>query len=381
MKRKILVISAGRSDYDRYYPILKCLNKKKNIKMYLFITKAHQDERFGKTFSFIDKDFSIIKNKYNFNDFRKNMTESFSEDLSFLVKKIKKINPNLLIVLGDRFEMLIGPISVIPNNTPIVHFFGGAITEGAIDELVRHAITKMSHFHFVATESYKKRLIQLGEEKWRIKNIGVHSLDIFKKNSNKNKKELGKYFKFDFNKPYCLVTFHPVTIELKKIKIQLKNLFYCLKKNKLNIIFTYPNADSKNEIIIKNIISNFNNKNKYLFIKNCGNKNYASIMKNCLFVIGNSSSGLVEAASLKIPSINIGTRQDGKFKPANVIDSDYSKKKILKSIKKALNFKFKKKVKKLKNPYQRKISVNKVVDILAKLKINDKLLRKKFIKY
>ena len=224
-------------------------------------------------------------------------------------------------------------------------------------------------------------MIQLGEEKWRIKNIGVHSLDIFKKNSNKNKKELGKYFKFDFNKPYCLVTFHPVTIELKKIKIQLKNLFYCLKKTKLNIIFTYPNADSKNEIIIKSIISNFNNKNKYLFIKNCGNKNYASIMKNCLFVIGNSSSGLVEAASLKIPSINIGTRQDGKFKPANVIDSDYSKKKILKSIKKALNFKFKKKVKKLKNPYQRKISVNKVVDILAKLKINDKLLRKKFIKY
>jgi GDP/UDP-N,N'-diacetylbacillosamine 2-epimerase (hydrolysing) len=381
MNKKIIVISAGRSDYDRYYPILKGLNKKKKIKIYLFLTKAHQDEKFGNTYSFIDKDFSIIKNKYTNNDFRKNMTESFCDDLSFLVKKIKKINPNLLVVLGDRFEMLIGPISVIPNNTPIVHFFGGAVTEGAIDEQVRHAITKMSHLHFVATQSYKERLIQLGEEKWRIKNIGVHSLDIFKKKSNKTKKKLNKYFKFDFNKPYCLVTFHPVTLELNRIRNQLKNLLYCLKKSNLNIAFTYPNADPKNEIIIESYKKNFNDKNKYLFIKNCGNENYASIMKNCLFVIGNSSSGLVEAASLKIPSINIGTRQNGKLKPTNVIDSDYSIKKILIAIKKAQSPKFKKEIKKLKNPYQSKLSVSKVVDTLVKLKINDKLLRKKFIKY
>lgn len=377
--KKILVISAGRSDYDRYYPILEKLEKRKNIDLHLFLTKAHQDKKYGKTISFVDKKFKILKKNYQLINFKKNMSESFCSDLNFLVKSVRKIKPNLLIVLGDRFEMLLGPISVIPSNIPIIHFFGGAVTEGAIDEQVRHAITKMSHLHFVATELYKKRLLQMGEESWRVKIVGVHELKVFKNKSKKKLFNLSKDFNFNFEKPYCLVTYHPVTLELNRLKNQLKDLIYCLKKINLNIIFTYPNADPKSEIIIKNFKRSFKSKEKYLFIKNCGIENYASIMKNCEFVIGNSSSGLVEAASLKIPSVNVGTRQNGKLKPANVIDVSYSKTKILGGIKKAQSKKFKKKLKNLKNPYESNASVNKIVDLIAKVKINDKLLRKKFI--
>lgn len=377
--KKILVISAGRSDYDRYYPILEKLDRRKNIELYLFLTKAHQDKKYGETISFIDKRFKILKKNYLLSDFKKKMSESFCLDLIFLMKNIRKIKPNLLIVLGDRFEMLLGPISVIPSNIPIIHFFGGAVTEGAIDEQVRHAITKMSHLHFVATAFYKKRLLQMGEESWRVKIAGVHELKTFKNKSKKNLLSLSKDFNFNFKKPYCIVTYHPVTLELNNLKNQLKDLIQCLKKLKLNIVFTYPNADPKSEIIIKNFKKSFKSKKRYLFIKNCGIENYASIMKNCELVIGNSSSGLVEAASLKIPSINIGTRQNGKLKPANVIDVNYSKKKILNGIKKAQSNKFKKKLKNLKNPYESNVSLNKIVDLIAKIKINDKLLRKKFI--
>ena len=330
------------------------------------------------TGNFVSKEFSIIKNKNitkKFND----LSENFLEDLEYLIKKIRILKPEMLIVLGDRYEMLLGPISCIPKNIPIIHFYGGSVTEGAIDELVRHAITKMSHYHFVALKQYKHRLIQMGEESWRIKNIGVHSLNYIKSAKILTKKNLTKNLNFDFNKPYCLLTFHPVTLELAKINLQLKNLVNAIKNTKLNAVITYPNADPLHEKIIQFLKNKFKNKNKYLIIKNCGQINYISILKHSKFIIGNSSSGIVEAATLKKPSINIGTRQDGKLKPKNVINSNYSKQDIINSIKIASSSNFLKKTRYVSNPYESKISIDNIVNHIVKLKINDKLLRKKFI--
>ena len=378
-KRKILAISVGRSDYDRYYPILNELNSKSNINLFLFISKTHLDKKYGRTGLFIEKKFKILKGKYTNLDFKKTIEDSLCQDLSILIKKIKEINPDLIVILGDRYEMLIGPIAAIPKNIPLIHFYGGAVTEGAIDELIRHALTKMSHIHLVATEEYKKRLIQLGEEKWRIKNIGVHELKIFKKESNQKVSELIKRYNFDFSENYCLLTFHPVTLELNKLKNQLNNLFSSVIKSNTKVVLTYPNADPNNDIILNFFKKKFKNKKNYLIIKNCGLKNYASIMKNASYVIGNSSSGIVEAASLKVPAINIGTRQKGKIKPKNVIDSGYSIKEITKAINTAMSNKFKKNLKYIKNPYDSKVSASKIADFISKIKINDKLIRKKFI--
>ena len=168
-----------------------------------------------------------------------------------------------MIVLGDRYEMLVGPIAAAPYNIPVIHFYGGAVTEGAIDELVRHAITKMSHLHFVILEDYRKRLIQMGEEAWRVKNIGMHQLQFIKSQKKKKISELSKKFKFNFSKPYVLMTFHPVTIELSKLNSQLSALAKAIKLSGYNCIITYPNADPQYKKIINFLQKIFDNKEKY----------------------------------------------------------------------------------------------------------------------
>lgn len=377
-KQKILAISVGRSDYDRFFPILSGLNKFKQVDLYIFVSKSHQDKIFGKTINFIDKKFKILKT--NFKNLRQyDLPSSFASDLITLNKKIKNIKPDKIIVLGDRFEMLLGPIAAITHNLPVIHFYGGSITQGATDELVRHAITKMSHLHFALLPEYKKRIIQLGEEKWRVKNVGMHELSLLKKNKKFSKNYLNEKFNFNFKIPYMLVTFHPVTLELHNTLNHLNSLFSAIQKTKYNAIITYPNADPNHNKIIKFINEKFKNKKRYLIIKNCGKDIYASLLKNSTLLVGNSSSGIVESATFKIPSINIGTRQEGKVKPQNVIDTGYSKTEILKGIKRAESKNFLKKIKKLKNPYENILDLRKILRIIINLKRDDRVLRKKFV--
>ena len=319
-KQKILALSVGRSDYDRYYPVIKKLNEIKSVNFYLYLTKAHFDPIFGKTFKFIDRKFKILNN--NFSSVAKSdFVSSFSKDLNYLNTQIKKIKPHKIIVLGDRFEMLMGPIVAMPYNIPVIHFYGGAVTLGAIDELVRHAITKMSHYHFTLLPQYKRRVSQLGEEKWRIKTVGMHELKLLKSISTINKIKLSKLLKFNFKKPYILLTFHPVTLDLNNIEAQMEQLIKAVKQSKLNAVITYPNFDPKYKKVINLIRKNFKNKKNFLIVKNLGKKFYSSILKHSTLVLGNSSSGIVEAASFKIPVVNIGIRQEGKYKPINVIDT------------------------------------------------------------
>ena len=381
--KNIIVLSVGRSDYDRYFPIIDALNNNSKINVSLYLTQAHQNKIFGHTISFVDKKFKILKKKLKpkktFNlEKQKEITKNFSEDLLNLSEEIRTKKPDFLIVLGDRYEMLLGPVAATPYNIPVIHFYGGAVTEGAIDELIRHSITKMSHFHFVALDVYKKRLMQLGEEEWRIKNIGIHELKYLKKIKKFSKDELTKKYNFNFKEPYLLVTYHPVTLELKNLNYQLKSLSYALKKSKYNIVFTYPNADPGYDKIIKFIRKQFNNKKKFMIFKNAGHKTYSSLIKNSCAIVGNSSSGIVEAASFKKPVVNIGTRQNGKFMPINIINSKYDKKSILRNLTLALSKKFNVKIKNLINPYESNTSVKNIVNLILKLKNNDKLLRKKF---
>lgn len=378
MKKKILVISVGRSDYDRYLPIIDGLQKSKKINLSLFLTTAHYNKKLGYTANFFSKKFKIIKNN-NRTNFKDEMNIDFSEDLKFLSSKIKKNKPDIMIVLGDRYEMLVGPIAAAPYNIPVIHFYGGAVTEGAIDELVRHAITKMSHLHFVILEDYRKRLIQMGEEAWRVKNIGMHQLQFIKSQKKKKISELSKKFKFNFSKPYVLMTFHPVTIELSKLNSQLSALAKAIKLSGYNCIVTYPNADPQYKKIINFLQKIFDNKEKYKVIKNLGIDYYSSVLENSKFIIGNSSSGIVEAATFKKPAINVGSRQKGKFMTPNVINAKNDKNEILKKIRVASSDKFRKKIKNIKNPYESKINISTLIKIILNIKINDKLIRKKFV--
>lgn len=382
MKKKFIAISAGRSDYDRFYPLLTDLKKSSKAKLFIYLTQANYNDTFGSDIKMIKQEFNVLhnnrKNK-NFKDSPYEMIQNLSLDISHLSKHIKKIKPDVILVMGDRYEMLVGPLSAIPFNIPVVHFFGGAITEGAIDELVRHSISKMSHYHFVLLEKYRRRLQNLGEENWRIKTIGMPTLN--KKINLKIKTPIRLNFKsnFDFEKPFMILTFHPVTLELKYLTKQVNELIKAIKISKLNVVLTYPNPDPKFNEIIKIFKKQFKNNKKFLILKSAGEKNYFKLMKKAKLMIGNSSSGIVEAASFKLPVVNIGSRQTGKFKPKNVIDTNYNHKKILSSISKALSKNFKKKIKNLKNPYESKINVNKITKILIKLSKSKKLIKKRFI--
>ena len=381
MKKLIYAYSAGRSDFDRYYIILKELNLLNNVNLKIIASNVHYSKKFGETIKEIKKKkFSIInRNAYKSYDYEK----SFKIEVSFLVNLFKRRKPDIIIVLGDRYEMLAAAATAIGFNIPIIHIFGGAVTVGATDELNRHAITKMSHFHLVAHEKYARRLFQLGEEKWRVKVIGIPELKYLKKLPTHDNKYLYKIIKLNLDKPTLLVNFHPITNDLNNTKKYLNNLLLSLSRFNFQIIFTYPNADKKNNETI-NKIKKFINlkkkyKKKYIFIKNAGDVIYKNLLEKCKIIIGNSSSGIVEAASFKLPSINIGDRQEGKIIPLNVINSSYKAKDITNAIKKAQNKYFLKKLKYMKNPYEKKINPKSIALYISQLKINKKLIKKNFI--
>lgn len=374
--RKILVFSAGRSDFDRYFPFINALKNTKKVKIKIYVSKAHLVNKFGNTNKYIKKKgFEIINNSnfknQNFSDQPLFISKILGEEIKLFSKYIKSFKPDLVFVMGDRYEMLAAPCAAIPFNIPVFHFYGGAITEGATDELVRHAITKMCHYHFVALDIYKKRLIQMGEESWRIKVTGIPNIKNLKKKVFTVKK-FSKIIGFDLTKKTILCTFHSSTLELDSLKQQLKVLCDVIHKSGLQCVFTYPNADRGHDLIVKKINKFIKNNKKYLFIKYCSSEKYSNLMMHCGLMLGNSSSGIVEAASFNLPVINLGTRQDGKIKPKNVFDASYKDSQLLKLIHSV-------KRKKVANPYEKKFLIKEFVNIVLNTNIDDKLLRKKFI--
>ena len=373
--RKILVFSAGRSDFDRYYPFLDSLNSKKVI-IKIFASKAHFSNKFGDSINYIkNKNFDIINNKNLkkkfFLDDSFSIAQVLGNEIKSFAKYIKIFKPNIIFVMGDRYEMLAAPCAAITFNIPVFHFYGGAISEGATDELVRHSITKMSHYHFVALDRYKKRLIQMGEESWRIRVTGIVNIKYLKKKKIPIH-DFSKIIGLDFTKKTILCTFHSSTLELTYLKNQLDILCKAIKKSRLQCIFTYPNADRGHNIIIKKLKNFVKNKKKYILKKNCTIIEYSNLLRYSSLMIGNSSSGIVEAASFNLPVINLGSRQDGKIKPQNVINAKYNIAQIYKLITTL-------KKRKIKNPYESNFSMKKFNRIITSIKINDKLLRKKFI--
>ena len=346
------------------------------------MTQYYNNKVFGNLKKEIKKNFQLLNNnskKTFYGDRPKDIAGNFLIDANILCNHIRKISPDFIIIMGDRYEMMLGPLISLPYNIPLIHFYGGAVTEGATDELSRHALTKMSHFHFVLVDEYKRRLLQLGEESWRVKTTGMLSLKDIENVKKNNLKKLITKYQFDFSKPFILVTFHPVTIELKDLKKQIFSIIKAIKLSKINAVITYPNSDANFNLIINNFKKKLNQKKKYIFIKNLGEENYYTLMKNAKFMLGNSSSGIVESASFNLPVINIGSRQEGKLKPKNIINADYSVTGIVNAIKKCKKKSFLQKIKKLKNPYKPKVNAHKIAKIILNLKANDKLLRKKFI--
>jgi GDP/UDP-N,N'-diacetylbacillosamine 2-epimerase (hydrolysing) len=356
--KRILFITSSRADYGLLRNVIIETKKNRKVKVFIFITGSHLSKNFGNTIKEIENDDlkvnivkkKILKKKFDETD----ISEYISQTISLCSKIIKNIKPEKVVILGDRYELLGCAIASMSHRTPIAHLHGGEVTTGAIDDSIRHSISKLSHLHFPIHDEYKKRLIQLGENPKTIFNFGGLGAYSIKKTKLKSKKELEKILKINLNKKIFLITFHPTTLEKNKSKYQILNLLSALKKFKDTIyIFTSTNFDHENDIINREI-SNFVEKNKNAFFyPSLGHLNYISLMNITDVVIGNSSSGVLETPSFGVPTVNVGSRQDGRIMSKNIINSRYDKKTIAGKIKIALGMN-KKKLKEIESPFYKK---------------------------
>tara|TARA_B110000003_G_scaffold273722_1_gene312067 strand:+ start:1395 stop:2540 length:1146 start_codon:yes stop_codon:yes gene_type:complete len=368
MKRnkKIFFLTVGRSDFFRQKSIFDNINKKKNIDTKLIISGSHKLGEFGKTI----RDIKLSKIKYydcSIKNYSFNKSEIVS-NLNKITKKIddliKKKKPDIFVIFGDRYEMLGGALACFGKKILLVHIHGGSITKGSFDDVIRHSLTKLSHFHYTPINEYAKRIRQMGEENFRIKVVGAPGLDNIIEYSNKIDDDLIKSF---IKKKYILVCFHSETNNLKSLEKQLNCISQIIKKININFVITYPNTDPGCLKIIKcfkNLKKNY--PKKILLIKNAGS-NFYHLLKKSEILIGNSSSGIVESPTFNKSTINIGDRQKGKLIPKNVINSNFNFTKLSKLISYYLK---KKNSKKIKNPYGDGKSGKKIVKLLNQIQLS-----------
>jgi GDP/UDP-N,N'-diacetylbacillosamine 2-epimerase (hydrolysing) len=373
LKLKIHIISGGRADYDllkNLFFSLKKANKFFNTKF--IVTGSHLSNKHGKTVNQIFNDkikiFKKIDIKIN-SDTPNGISKNISLGIKAFSNFFTKNRPDLIIILGDRYEIFSASIAAHVMSIPIAHIQGGESTFGAIDDAIRHSITKMANFHFVANKIYKKRVIQLGENPKKVFNVGGLGVDNIKIKKLFKKKEIEKKLNVKILKKNLLVTFHPETNSVTKQTID--PMLEVLKKIKnTNFFFTIPNADTYNSKILKEI-KNFQKKNSNCKVFNSlGIKMYHSLVLICDAVIGNSSSGIAEVPYFKKPTINIGSRQDGRIRVKSIIDIKMNKKDINNAIKKIYSNNFISKIQNVKSPYGRGGASSKIVNYLKKIKIN-----------
>ena len=373
--KNITVITSSRADYGLFSKLLIAIQSLNKFNLNLLVTGSHLDKKTGLTFKEIVNEKIKIQKKIPINQkFYDNDSKEFSIFLNSIGSAIKKTKPDLVIILGDRKEILATAIATFLNNYKLAHISGGEKTLGSIDDVYRQIISKLSDFHFVSEKKYKNRLIQLGEEKNRIFITGSLATDNINSIEFLSKKEIQKKYNFSFYQKNFLITFHPDTSTDHYSAKDFNNLLKVLQKYKhIFMIFTYPNSDKGNNLIIKKM-KEFNKKNKNsIIIKSLGQKDYLSILKNVDIVVGNSSSGITEAPIFKKLSLNIGKRQEGRLMSSTVENSETN----YLSIKKKLDGLILKKQYGTKNNiyFRKKNAVSNILKLVNKILITKKKIK------
>lgn len=302
---------------------------------------------------------------------------AMGEGIAALSAIYAELQPDLLLVLGDRYEMFAAVAAAVPFNIPIAHIHGGELTEGAMDDQFRHAITKMSHLHFTSTPEYARRVIQLGEAPWRVTISGAPSLDNLQEIEWLSKEDLERDLGMNFSIPPLLVTFHPVIRE-GNVDVQINAILKSLEERHEPILFTYPNVDPGNTSVIDSIESFVKQHPRAKAIRNLGVQRYFSLLKIVAAMVGNSSSGLIESGSFALPVLNIGTRQDGRIRGPNVLDVPCETQAIQKGLDHILSSAFRASIQGMNNPYGAGNASDIIVERLRTVKLNEHLLRKRF---
>ena len=380
-KRKICIVTGSRADYGLLYWLIKEIKVDKNLKLQLIATGMHLSAEFGLTYKEIEKDFKINK-KIDIrlsSDTSEGISKSMSIAQTCFSKAYNELKPDIVIVLGDRYEILSSTTSAMIAKIPIAHIHGGELTEGSWDDCIRHCISKMSHLHFAATEEYKNRVIQLGEHPDRVFNVGGVGIENIKRLKLLSKNELENIINFKLNKKNLLITFHPVTLENNTSKEQFQELLNAINElDDTNIIFTKTNSDLNGKVINK-MIDEYTSENpkKSVGFISLGQLRYLSALQYVDAVVGNSSSGLLEAPSFKIGTINIGDRQKGRIKASSVIDCEPKKNSISTALTELYSAKFLKTLKTSINPYGDGHTSQKIINKIKKINLKT-ILKKSF---
>lgn len=379
--RKIGIITGTRAEYGLLKPLIKKVIEHPSLHLQLYVAGMHLSKDYGYTIQEIEKDEFPITSTIDMKIRKKNtdydMAFSVSLGITGFAESFRKYSPDIIVVLGDRIEPLSAAIAASYMNIPVAHIHGGDVTETIIDESVRHAITKFAHLHFTSSKQSTERVLKLGEEPWRVFQVGAIGLDTVLHERLMSREEVCRKFKLDPRSPYLLVVFHPVSTEWEKAGEQMREIMAALIALQLPTIIIYPNADAGGFKIIEEI-NKHKDKNFIKTFKNLPHLHYLSLLKHSAALIGNSSSGIIEAPSLGVPVVNVGTRQKGRERAKNVIDVGYSKKEIIEAVEKALrDEEFLKEVRKKISPYGDGHASEKITKVLEEISIDKRLLQKR----
>jgi UDP-N-acetylglucosamine 2-epimerase (non-hydrolysing) len=379
--RMIGVVTTSRADYSYYRPILRRIVDTPGLALRLFVTGMHVSETFGLTATAIEQDGFEIAERVDMlveGDTPADVAASIGAGVIGMSKALARGVPDILLLLGDRFEMLAAAAAALPFTVPLAHIAGGEATEGATDDAVRHALTKMSHLHFVQAPAYGERVIQMGEEPWRVVVAGAASLDNLHGLTLMTRAELERTFGLVLDPAPLVVTFHPPTLEYAQTERQVEALMAALDAAALPVVFTAPNADVHHRPVLEAIDRYVSAHPNARLVKSLGTRGYFSLLTLARAVVGNSSSGIVEAATFELPVVDIGNRQGGRIHDRNVIHTPADRAAVLAAIRQATSQTFKASLKGLENPYGIGRAAATIVDTLERTPLGAQLLIKRF---
>jgi len=379
--RKIGLVTVGRSDYGTCRCFLKALAESQTCEAWLYVAGAHLSELSGNTVSEIEADGFKIRERVEMvaaSDRPGAIAASVGVGTQRFAELFEKEVPDLLVIVGDRSELLAVVTAALPFRIPVAHLSGGEISEGATDDMVRHSLTKMSHLHFPTNEEHGKRICQLGEEASRVFPVGDPALDRLRQPPGMTRAEIAESLELELRGPVVVVTHHPVT-QGAESEEEVGELIAAMSAMEATWVITFPNADRGSQGIIDRLGAFAEGSKRAVFVPSLGQERYYSLLAQADAMLGNSSSGIWESASFELPVVNVGDRQKGRLRAANVLESKPQREEIEGQLRKALDPKFRASLAGLKNPYGDGDAAERIVEVLENVMIDESLLRKSFV--
>lgn len=379
--REIAVVTTARSDYGIWLPVLRALREREDVRLRLLVAGMHLSPEFGRTVDAIAADGFATDERIEMllsSDSAEGVAKSMGVGMLGFAQALGRARPDLLMVLGDRFETLSAVAAALPFALPVAHLHGGETTEGAVDESIRHAVTKMSHLHFVATEAYRDRVVRMGEEPWRVTVSGAPGLDNLRATEPLPGAELAARIGLPLDPAPLLVTFHPETLDPEGTARHAEAMLEAIAASGRPAVFTAPNADAGGRALLERIERYVAERPEARLVANLGTRAYFSLMSRAAAMVGNSSSGIIEAASFGLPVVNVGDRQAGRVRGRNVIDAAAGRGEVAAALRRALDPAFRASLAGMENPYGDGRAAERIVARVTEVPLDRRLIVKRF---